>query len=717
MTDTGAAGAPSLILVADDETTGRLLLREALEAAGFAVEEAANGAEAIDAFTRLKPALVILDVLMPEVDGFEATAAIRQLPGGDTVPVLILTGLDDVASIKKAYEVGVTDFASKPINLLVLGHRIRYMLRAKTALDDLRESEARLAAAQEIARLGNWERDLVTGSMQWSAETYRLYGMSPGSFTPDWERVRDRIHPDDRDLVHRATEEAIRGERPYSVDIRIRVEGRGERFVHEQAVVIRDAAGRPVRLSGTTQDITDRKEAEGQIRFLAYYDGLTRLPNRALFLERLNLALVNARRDRRTIALLFFDVDRFKHINDTFGHSVGDRMLTTVAERLRKCLRSSDTITRGDPLGSSDTVARLGGDEFIVSITDITRIEDAAKIARRMLESLAEPMHLDDHELFVTASIGISVFPHDGPDAETLLKNADSAMYHAKEAGRNQYQFYNPAMNASALRKLSLENNLRRALERDELVLHFQPLVDADTERIFGAEALVRWKHPDLGMVPPGDFIPLAEETGLILPIGEWILRRACEEARTWQSAGYPTLKISVNLSARQFREQRLIDMVRKALSEAVLDPRTVELEITESVLMRNVEEAIGTLRGLRSMGLRISLDDFGTGYSSLSYLTRFPIDTLKIDRLFVKEIVSRPADAAITAAIISMAAGLSMEVIAEGVETREQLQELRSRGCRLMQGFLFSRPVPAEEFRRLLERQASGGRLLARAG
>jgi diguanylate cyclase (GGDEF)-like protein/PAS domain S-box-containing protein len=714
---TGARDERPRILVADDEETSRMVLRQALELAGFAVEEAVNGAEAVEKFARLSPELVILDVVMPGMDGFEATAAIRRRPGGDALPILILTSLDDIASVKRAYETGATDFASKPIHPLVLGHRVRYMLRAKRAFDDLRESEARLAAAQQIARLGNWERDLTTGAMKWSAEMYRLYGVAHEAFTPTWDTVQERIHPEDRDLVHRATQEAVRGERPYSVDLRIGGEGRSERFVHEQAVVVRDASGGPLRLAGTTQDITDRKEVESQLRFLAYYDGLTRLPNRVLFLERLNLALRAADRKGQVVALLFLDLDRFKDINDTFGHSVGDRLLSIVAERLRKCLRSSDTLARGDPLASRDTVARLGGDEFTVSITDVVRVEDAARIARRMLESLEEPIRLDEHELFVTGSVGISVFPHDGLDAETLLKNADSAMYHAKEAGRNQYQFYNPTMSASALRRLSLENSLRRAIERDELVLHFQPLVDADTERIFGAEALVRWKHPELGMVPPADFIPLAEETGLILPIEEWVLRHACREAKAWQVEGAPALKISINLSARQFRERRLIDNMKRVLHEAGLDPRCVELEITESALMRHTEEAIGTIRGLKSLGLRIALDDFGTGYSSLSYLTRFPIDTLKIDRLFVKDIVSDTAGAAITAAIISMATGLRMEVIAEGVETREQLAELRKRGCRLMQGYLFGRPVPAADFRRLLEHQAAGRRLLAPVG
>ncbi len=354
-------------------------------------------------------------------------------------------------------------------------------------------------------------------------------------------------------------------------------------------------------------------------------------------------------------------------------------------------------------------MARLGGDEFILTINDIARGEDAAKIARRIMEALNEPFKLEEQEVFVTGSIGISLFPHDGKDADTLLKNADSAMYHAKDAGRGTYQFYNASMNAAALQRLAMENSLRKALERQEFLLHFQPQIDVATGRIIGAEALVRWRHPDLGMVAPNDFIPLAEETGLIMPIGEWVLRAACAQGKAWRDEGLGEMIIAVNLSGRQFRQQPLVHTVDEIVKSTGFDPRCLELEITESILVQSVEDTITALKRLKDMGLRVSVDDFGTGYSSLTYLRRFPIDTLKIDQSFTRDIATDPGDAAITAAIIAMAEGLKMAVIAEGVETPEQRDCLRERGCRLMQGYLFSRPVPADQFRLLLQKQAAG--------
>jgi diguanylate cyclase (GGDEF)-like protein/PAS domain S-box-containing protein len=701
-----------LILVVEDDTSIRELVKETLEHFQFAVVEARNGADGVAAFAAHKPEIVLMDVRMPVMDGFEATAALRRLPGAATTPILILTGLDDTDSIRRAYESGATDFASKPINLFVLGHRVRYMLRAKRALDDLRGSEARLASAQRIARLGNWERQIKSGRMQWSEEMFRIFGVDPKTFTPNLQTYLDLIHPQDRDLVARATGDAVRKEGPYSFDARIVMPDGTVCFVHEQAEVVFEDDGTPLRLEGTTQDITERKQIEDQIRFLAYYDGLTRLPNRALFMERLNQSLASAQRQGRTVAMLFLDLDRFKRINDTLGHTVGDRLLQAVSERLKKCLRSTDTIARGDPLASTDSVARLGGDEFIVTISDIARGEDAARIARRILESMAEPFKLEEHEVFVTGSIGISLFPHDGADVETLLKNADSAMYHAKDAGRGSYQFYNKSMNASAFQRLALENAMRKALEREEFMLYYQPQVDVTTGAIFGAEALIRWKHPDLGMVSPADFIPLAEETGLILPIGEWVVRTAAAQGKAWQDAGHGPLIVAVNLSGRQFRQQQLVDTVGEALKATGFDPRCLELEITESILVQSVEDTIATLKRLRGMGPRISIDDFGTGYSSLTYLKRFPIDTLKIDQSFTRDIGTDPGDAAITAAIIAMAEGLKMAVIAEGVETEEQRDCLLQRRCRLMQGYLFSKPVPADQFRILLEKQAAGQKL-----
>jgi len=388
---------------------------------------------------------------------------------------------------------------------------------------------------------------------------------------------------------------------------------------------------------------------------------------------------------------MFLDLDRFKIINDTLGHPMGDRLLKGVAQRLRSCLREGDT------------VARLGGDEFMVVLPAIAHAEDAARVGQRILDALSVPFNFEGHELHIGVSIGIALYPNDGKSAEALLKNADIAMYRAKEQGRNNYQFYTPALNDMAFERLTLENSLRRALERREFVVHYQPQVSLNTGQIVGMEALVRWRHPELGLVAPMKFIPVAEETGLIVPIGEWVLQMACAQNKAWQEAGFPPLRVTVNLSARFFRRKDLMETVARILKETGLDPDYLELELTEGTTMENAEATIRTLHELKEMGVHLSIDDFGTGYSSLSYLKRFPLATLKIDRLFVQDITTSSDGAVITLAIIAMAHSLGLKVIAEGVETEEQLAFLRAHRCDEMQGYLFSRPIPAEAFTQLL--------------
>jgi len=462
--------------------------------------------------------------------------------------------------------------------------------------------------------------------------------------------------------------------------------------------------GRMLRITAI-RDITERKEAEEQIRYLAYYDSLTGLPNRTFYKELVSRSLLLARRHHWTIAILFIDLDYFKRINDTLGHDIGDQLLRTVGDLVKTCIRKSDFIARSEQDELENVVARLGGDEFIVLLNEIVHSQDASRVARRILKELARPFNLAGHEVFVTASIGIALYPLDGNDAESLLKNADVAMYHAKNQGRNHYQFYTQSMNATSLQRLDLENDLRKALDRDEFLLYYQPTVNVQTGAIIGAEALVRWKHPEKGMISPVEFISLAEETGLIVPIGEWVLRAACIQNKAWQDADNKLMRMSVNLSSRQFDQDGLIEIVSKALHDSVLDPRYLELEITESTIMKNPEKAATTLQKLKDMGICLSIDDFGTGYSSLGNLRRFPLDTLKIDRSFIMNITTGSDDAAITTAIIAMAHSLKLRVIAEGVETKEQQTFLRDLGCHEMQGFLFSQPLEANDFFELLQK------------
>ncbi len=449
----------------------------------------------------------------------------------------------------------------------------------------------------------------------------------------------------------------------------------------------------------------EHKRAEERIIKMAYYDSLTSLPNRALFQDRLKQSLAHNERYQGNSAILFLDLDNFKRINDTLEHRIGDLLLKGVAERLSSYLRSADTVARQDINILTNTVARLGGDEFTVLLTEINSLQDAAKVAQRILNILSRPFQLEGHEVFVTASIGIAVFPHDGEDMNMLIKNADTAMYHAKDQGKNNFQFYKQSMNASAMERLNLENSLRKAIKREELLLHYQPRINIHTGRIVGTEALIRWNHPEKGLLFPAQFIQLAEETGLILPIGEWVLKTACKQNRSWQVAGFLNgrVAVSVNLSGHQFQQESLIKIVEKVLDDSSLDPQYLELEITESIIMKNADITIDMLNKLKSMGVKLSIDDFGTGYSSFSYLKRFPLDIVKIDRSFIKDITHNKEDIAIVNAIIAMAHTLKLIVVAEGVETEGQLSLLREMGCDEMQGYLMNAPLPQEDITQLL--------------
>ncbi len=452
------------------------------------------------------------------------------------------------------------------------------------------------------------------------------------------------------------------------------------------AIAERSADGHIERSLAVAIDVTEHRQAEQEVKKLAYYDTLTGLPNRTLFQDRLGQALAHARRNNSKVEVLFLDLDRFKGINDTLGHAIGDEFLKIIAQRLKECMR------RGD------TVARLGGDEFVIVLSSYSGDQDGATFAERVLETLAQPVKLAGGELCSTASIGISIYPIDGQDIDTLLRNADIAMYAAKERGRNNYQFFSDEMNTRVVEKLGLETSLRRALDRGELFLFYQPQIDIQSGRIIGVESLLRWRHPQEGLIPPEKFIPIAEETGLILSIGEWALRTACKQAREWQIAGHTPIRMAVNLSARQFKQANVIDMVDRVLEETGLDPKWLELELTESLIMDNTVETIMALTDIKVRGIHLAIDDFGTGYSSLAYLKNFPIDRIKIAQEFVHGLPGDGDSEAIVEAIIAMGKSLKLNVLAEGVENLEQLEFLTQRHCHEVQGFYFSRPCTAPE-------------------
>jgi diguanylate cyclase (GGDEF)-like protein len=508
------------------------------------------------------------------------------------------------------------------------------------------------------------------------------------------------LHPDSVDHCRELFRRLMEGESPVLIEA-VFLAKDGRSIPIEGVATGRYVDGRLVAAQAIVRNMTERREWEARLAQVTRHDHLTNLPNRVVFMDRLDQALVRvrSRRSGRPLAVLMLDLDRFKLVNETFGHATGDRLLLAVAERLGGCLRDGDT------------VARLGGDEFAVLLPEIAKASDTAVVVDKIFAALKAPFVVDAHEVFVSASVGISVAPDDADESGLLLKNADAAMYRAKDQGRSTFQLYSPAMNVSQLERLSLESHLRHALERDEFVVHYQPQIELQSGRIIGMEALVRWRHPEWGLVSPARFIPVAEETGLIIPIGERVLRAACEQNRRWQEQGVAPFRMSVNLSARQFQKVDLRTLVAGVLHQSGLDPRWLELELTESMLMSDADRTVATLNALHAMGVGLALDDFGTGYSSLSYLKRYPIDTIKIDQSFVRHITTEADDAAIAVAIIAMANSLKLTVVAEGVETEEQKAFFVQQGCDAIQGYLISRPLPAEEITEWLRgRSARGG-------
>lgn len=688
-----------LALVVDDEPFIRVLVREVLEQSGYQVCEAENGEQALERFAELRPDIVLMDIVMPGMDGFTAASKLRGLVGGSRVPILVMTGLDDNESIAKAYEQGATDFITKPFNPMILDHRVRYLLRSTHMLDALLKSEARLGIAQRIAKIGNWEWRPDTNQFAASAELCRLMGIRQQDFSGTFDGYIQRVHAEDRTQVAEALKGLLVNRVPCVLDHRLVLPNGGSISVNLQAELILDDQMKALSVIGTTQDISDRKQSEREIHRLAYYDSLTGLPNRVLFKDRVEQALLHGRRYRTTLALLFLDLDRFKVINDTLGHNVGDLLLKSVADRLAESVRHSDSVCRSVDKGENHSLARLGGDEFTVLLTNLQDVQDAGKVARRIVESLQKSFSIEGREIFVTVSVGIAIFPVDGESVDALLKNADSAMYHAKEQGRNNFQFYSNSLNATANERLVLEGELRHAVDREEFVVYYQPQIDLRTGAIIGAEALVRWQHPNRGLIHPGEFLPAAVDTGLSRAIDEWVLRTACRHIQEWQQRGKMPVRISINISNSLFHGNTLLSVVEKSLRQTGLTPACLELELTESIAMRNVEASIIMLTALKSMGVQLSIDDFGTGYSSLSYLQRLPIDTVKIDQSFIHEILTETHPAPIVRAIIAMAHSLDLLVLAEGVEQEAQRVLLLAQGCDQAQGYLFGQPMPADIF------------------
>ncbi|MGB5397978.1 MAG: EAL domain-containing protein [Gammaproteobacteria bacterium] len=547
-----------IVILADDDPSIRLMVRHVLESEDFDIIEASDGLEAIKAVEKHNPALILLDAVMPGLDGFTTCQQIKD-KGFKDIPVIMITGLDDDASVERAYEVGAIDFITKPIKWAVLKHRVR--------------------------------------------------------------------------------------------------------------------------------SVVAKVVAERKVKLLAYRDTLTQLPNRLLFADRLEQAVIRAERNREAMALMLIDLDDFKLVNDSFGHEAGDKMIKAIGQLLSSSLRRADT------------VARLGGDEFAVIVESIDDASDAISIADNLTTILEHNVKLDDQETFTSASVGIAVYPYDGKDARTLLKNADTAMFRAKENGRHCFQFYKPEMSVTAMERLDLENSMRRALQNDEFVVHYQPVVDIHRNEVAGVEALVRWQHPDKGIIIPNDFIPLAEDCGLIIPIGEWLISTVCRQLKQWHEAGLEQHNVSINIGPRQFRDQDLVGLFKRELADNSLDAANITIEVTESTLIENVGEVEKVLIKLHEMGMTISLDDFGTGFASLAYLKDFPVEIVKIDREFIAGIPDSETDSAIVTAIAGLTRGLKLKLLAEGVENDRQLEMLKGLGCQFGQGFYWSKALPPDQY------------------
>lgn len=806
----GGVSGGEYVLVVEDDEAARLTTSITLERAGYRVIEAADCASARAKFQEHRPDIVLLDVLLPDGDGFNLCRELLAMPGGRDLPIAMVTGLDDINSIHQAYESGATDFITKPVSWGTLPYRIQFILRASKAFRDVSISEGKtralLAGIPDIIlrvdrdghvldmQVGAYVNDMEewvihdpeTGDGHLPGPVYRIlatpirrvfagqgeqlveFEWTQKNHLRTWEarlllRERDEMVMVVRDITQRKqqeselrlwakvfegsneailitdaklrivlvnktyekmmgfTEEEVLGvdtakvgaqlhshgffrnlvsvlkERGYWQGELINRRKNGERFPTWYSISqVLNADGQPENYIAIFSDISERKKSRERIDFLAHHDSLTELPNRALLNDRLEMAINTAKRRSEKVGILFIDLDRFKNINDSLGHSAGDQILRQTATRLTGAVRNDDT------------VARLGGDEFVVLLPRVRDERSLAEVAIKLREELLKPYTLEDMPLHLSPSIGIAVYPDDGDTPSTLIKNADAAMYLAKEKGRNNYQFYTPILNARTLDRLKLEYDLRLALDQGQFELHYQPQIDARTKHVYGAEALVRWRHPERGLVPPNHFIPIAEEIGLIIQLGAWVIAEAARQVKYWQESGFGDLVVSVNISALQFHQAGFLNEVQGLLEKAGTAPSSLELELTESMLMADMEVSIQVLQAFRDQGYRIAIDDFGTGFSCLNYLRRLPVNILKIDQSFVRDMQTDGASLAIVSSIIRLADSLGMETIAEGVETAEELAILHGQGCHLMQGYHFSKPLPATDFELWLKRWTS---------
>ena len=681
------------ILVIDDDEMTRLLISQVLSSDNYHVIEASDGAEGVSLFNRVTPDLILLDVELPKLNGFEVCQIIRASEKSERVPIIMITGMDDTKSIESAYRLGATDFMIKPINWSLFSHNLRYILRNSHYYKSLKKSESRLEHAQKIARLGYWELEEGLGNLLLSKQLSVMLGLSSFKFENGNSFFLSLIHESDRVYVKNILLKAFEDGEAFNIDIRVKLPSNDLLYLKLQGKLLASTDNSSPIISGVMQDISELKESQKKLVHVAHHDALTNLPNRVLFTQRLERSIQRAQRNGNKIALLFIDLNRFKQVNDSLGHEVGDLLLQEVAERFSTVIQKTDI------------VARFGGDEFAVLLDSLDSLDKISLFINRFQTLFNDAFYINDEVIYIGSSVGISIYPDNGIESSELLRNADTAMYQAKKSEQDNFYFYSSDLTEQTIKRWSLENSLRESLEQNDFILLYQPKVSTNKHEIVGVEALIRWPQKKGVAIYPSEFIPIAEETGLIIPLGKWVIEQAIEQLKSWQDTACHKLSIAVNVSSRQLYSEGFTDFVIEALDKANVLASKLEMEITEEHLAPTHQEQTikKTLKVLTDIGIKISIDDFGTGYSSLSQLKVMPISILKIDKSFIDYIPGNNENVAIIKSIISLAKNLKLHVVAEGVETLEQLTCLREYDCEIIQGYYFSKPVTHTEIEKLV--------------
>jgi len=673
------------ILVVDDDHVTRHMVSQILKNSGYNIFEAVNGADAVKLYDEVSPHIILMDVMMPVMDGYDACSKIREKSTFLELPIIMLTGLDDVESVRSALNAGATDFISKPINWVLFEQRVQYALNARAMHEELTNKQVMLTQAQKIAKLGSWELSLDNNTMSCSEELVSLLRLDPKDSLTRLDALVDFSHPRDKETVRTHIVDAMINGIGYKIEHRLICKDKTELYVVQHAELISDRDGNPIKIIGTIQDITELKSTKAIIHHQNYYDVLTDLPNRRLFTEKVTQNVIHSANDNSSVIIYMLTLDNIRNLSESLGYKATESILIAFSIRLKEL--ESDAIV----------ISRFNDSTFAIMSSDFDGFAHVTELAELVLELTNEPFHIDTHDIFISVSIGISIYPIDNNSAETTILGAENAMLNASKDGGGRYLFYSEHSNKQAQERLEIENDMRRGIELGEFIPYFQAQVDATSGEITGFEALARWEHPTKGLIPPFKFIGIAEQTGLIIPLSRSIFKQAFMHTKKWSDDGIGFFKIGINLSIKQFLDHDVFAEIRELITESGISPEQIDIEITESIAVKNTGQVIAVLHQFKEMGMSISIDDFGTGYSSLSHIQNFPIDKIKIDRSFVVDIEGT-GKGVIAKTIIAMSASLGMNVIAEGVETDAQLAMLIAHGCNNVQGYFFSKPIPADE-------------------